>query len=216
MPDFDIGPMHASDALELAELHMRCFEGYFLTQMGRSFLRRFYAEFARHDFDHTAIGRDRASGRIGGFVVGTANPQAHYRSFYRRNMLVFPALLLERCLASPTVRREMWKRSAHLRTALLTLVPGLKRDASRPVADKGPHQQCPVRLLGIAVAPEYRGTPLAALVGQAFENSLREAGCRRVGSSTQADNKRATAYFKKTGWQVVHASDEGVWFEKEL
>jgi ribosomal protein S18 acetylase RimI-like enzyme len=216
MPDFEVSTIRATDAAELADLHIQCFQEYFLTSMGRPFLRCFYAEFARHDYDFAAIGRDRATGRIVGFVVGTADTQAHFRSFYRHNMLILPALLLARCVSNRTVRREMWKRTAHLKAALLALVPGVKRGASQTISDKGPPAQCPVRLLGMAVAADYRGTAVSPMMSQAFEDALRRAGHKRVGLSILPHNERAIGFFKKIGWQVVHASDAGVWFEKDL
>lgn len=73
-----------------------------------------------------------------------------------------------------------------------------------------------MRLLGIAVAPEQRGSGLASRLTERFEDVLRQAGHLRVGLSVLPDNQRAIAFYKKTGWQVTYASEAGSWFEKDL
>lgn len=157
-----------------------------------------------------------ASGELVGFVAGTADAQAHFRSFYRRNLLVLVSIVCWKVLTNRTVRRRILERMAHIRAALQAMIPGAKRPATATISDKGPKTQCPLRLLTIAVAPEARGSGVASQVMQAFEDKLRTAGHQRVGLSVLPDNARAIAFYKKCGWDVTHASKAGVWFEKDL
>lgn len=214
--DFAIRPLTPADAGELAVLHARCFEGYFLTNLGPTFLRRYYHEFCRHAFDYGVIARVAADGRLAAFVVGTSDTQAHFRAFYRGSMHVLAPVAAWRVVTNGVVRRAAWGKTAHLRAALMSLVPGHRRPASETISDKGPKEQCPVRLLGIAAAPEHRGSGVAQRVTAAFEQMLREAGHRRVGLSVLPDNARAIAFYRKTGWTETHASAAGTWFERDL
>lgn len=213
---FDVRELSLLDVDEVASLHAQCFEGYFSTQLGRPCLRRYYAEFCRHAFDYGVVARDHDTGNLAAFVVGTADAQAHFRHFYRRNMHVLAPLVLARFLTSRIVRKQIWDRMAHIKTALRSLIPGVGRNVSGPINDKGPKNRCPLRLLSIAAGPAYRGSGLAALVSDRFEDLLRTDGHKRVGLSVWASNNRAIAFYKKAGWQVVHASDAGWYFEKDL
>lgn len=216
MSQLDLADLKLSDAAELARLHQRCFEGYFLTQLGTRFLKRYYAEYSRHDFDYGVVARSRASRELLGFVAGTADTQAHFRSFYRRNLPVLVPVVCWKVLTNRTVRRTILERMAHIRAALRAMIPGAKRPATATISDKGPKTQCPLRLLTIAVAPELRGSGVASQVMQAFEDKLRTAGQQRVGLSVLPGNARAIAFYRKCGWNVRHSSKAGVWFEKDL
>jgi ribosomal protein S18 acetylase RimI-like enzyme len=213
---FVIERLAPADAGDVARLHLRCFPDYFLTQLGRGFVRRYYAEFCRHPFDYGVAARRRDTGELAGFAVGTADAQAHFRSFYRRNALRSAPLVAWRAVTNPIVRRLIWNRLAHIRAALRALLPGGRRPASQTLSDKGPKDQCPVRLLSSAVAPEHRGSGVAAQVTASFEAQLRAAGHKRVGLSVFTNNERAIGFFKKSGWVVTYSSDAGVWFERDL
>lgn len=216
MERFLVRELHEDDANEVAAVHERCFEGYFLTQLGRAFLRRYYASFCRHDSAYGVIARDRENERVAAFVVGTADTQAHFRVFYRRNMLSLLLSVPVKFVTNPIIRRQLLSRTSHIKTAALSLVPGLKRRPSKPIGDRGPDNQYPLRLLSIAAAPEYRGSGAADLVSDRFEQFLRADGHKRVGLSVHADNRRAIAFYEKQGWELTHSSDVGWWFEKDL
>jgi ribosomal protein S18 acetylase RimI-like enzyme len=216
MAPLELADLKLSDAAELAHLHQRCFEDYFLTELGTAFLKRSYAEYSRHDLDYGIVARSSADGELVGFVAGTADAQAHFRSFYRRNLPVLAAIVCWKLLTNRTVRSRIRERMTHVRAALRAMIPGVKRPAATPISDQGPKTQCPLRLLTIAVAPEARGTGAAGQVMRAFEDKVRAAGHRRVGLSVLPDNARAIAFYKKCGWDVTYSSKAGVWFEKGL
>ena len=208
--------MRVDDIDEVARLHARCFEGYFLTALGRKFLRRYYLEFCRHSSDYAIVASSKAGRDIVALVVGTADAEAHFRKFYRRNLPFIALLIFLRLFDSPLIRSDIWKRLNHMRAALRSVVPGLRRPASSSLSDNGPAEQCPVRLLGIAVAPEQRGSGLAALAMAGYEEVLRRARHKRVGLSVLLDNERAVAFYRKNGWSETFQSSAGIWFEKDL
>jgi ribosomal protein S18 acetylase RimI-like enzyme len=216
MARFEHRGLQSSDAADLARLHQRCFGGYFLTQLGHSFLRRYYAEFCRHDVDYGVVAIDRQTRSVVAFVVGTADSPAHFRAFYRRNMHLFVPLVGWRFLTNRTVRGRIWERTAHIKTAMRSLIPGAARDASTTLSDTGPKTQCPLRLLSIAVAPESRGSGVAALLNSAFEDALRSDGHKRVGLSVLTGNGQAIAFYRKVGWELTYETDAACWFEKDL
>lgn len=216
MPGCDIVPISESHAVGLARLHQRCFPDYFLTRMGQTFLARYYREYARHDFDYGVVALRRDDALIVGFAVGTSDSQAHFRAFYRSSMLVLLPIAVWRFLTDRVIRRSIWRRMSHMKAAARSLIPGMKRPSSETLSDKGPRQQCPLRLLSIAVDPDQRGSGLAAGISARFEEMLRQDGHTRVGLSVLPNNLRAIAFYKKVGWKVTHESDAGIWFEKDL
>jgi ribosomal protein S18 acetylase RimI-like enzyme len=73
-----------------------------------------------------------------------------------------------------------------------------------------------VRLLSIAVHPDFQGSGAAKAVADAFEAGVRANGHDRIGLSVHADNPRAIAFYLKTGWSVAYKGTAGWWFEKAL
>jgi ribosomal protein S18 acetylase RimI-like enzyme len=213
---FDLDGLRLEHADEVAALHLRSMEGYFLSALGRGFLRRFYMEFCRHPFDFGIVARSRGSRQLAAFVVGTSDRAAHFRSFYRRNALVLAGSVLAGALLRPEVRRGLMQRVAHLGVAARSFAGGRRAAGAGAGASLRPESVCPVRLLSIAVAPEFQGSGVAGLVAARFEDLLREAGFARVGLSVHADNERAIAFYRKTGWEETYRSEAGLWFEKPI
>ncbi len=214
-PDkIEIHEMRREEIGELARFHEEMFREYFLTALGPTFLYRFFREFLYHPTSHAFLARDKASGRIVGYVAGAGDTQRHFRLFYRRNAALFIPLLVWRFFVNSMVRQKVWRRTAHLKTALRSLLPGQK-GGSKPISDTGPQNLCQARMLGHAVDPEYRGGGVAAALVDEFMIYFKRDGFDRVGHSTQPTNARTIGFYKKIGWRIVHQNDTGVWFEKE-
>jgi ribosomal protein S18 acetylase RimI-like enzyme len=207
-----LAPLTKADLSEVVRLHECCFPGYFLAQLGPWFLKRFYGEFLRHPFSYGVTVR-APDGTLVGFVTGTSDARAHFRGFYRRNALLAVPLVVGKLVTSGEVRRAIGARLGHVRFAFRSLLPGGRRSAAAPT---GPANQTPVRLLSIAVSPEYRGSGAAQAVAEYFESILREKGHRRYGLSVRPENSRAIAFYRRTGWQLTYESSAGLWFEKDL
>jgi ribosomal protein S18 acetylase RimI-like enzyme len=199
-PAFRIEPISPAHAPAMAQVHLRAFPTSLRSRLGCGFLERFYVEFCRHPYDQGFVAYEEGSGRMAAFVVGTSRAHAHRLAFLLRRAPYLSWRIGERWLADPEVR--MLVRFA--------LEGGPGRGAARPAAI------CPVRLLSIAVDPDFQGSGAAQTVAEAFEARLRAAGHDRVGLSVHADNPRAIAFYQKTGWEVTHQSDAGWWFEKPL
>jgi ribosomal protein S18 acetylase RimI-like enzyme len=211
---FEVKPLRPGDEEDLAMLHLRAMGEYFLSSLGRGFLRRFYSEFCRHPFDYGVVARRSDSGRPVAFVVGTSDAGAHFRALYRRHGLYMAGSVLAGVLFHPVVRRGVLRRLDHMRLAIGSIL-GLGRSAA-PATARGPRVVCPVRLLSIAVDPEDRGSGVARLASELFEAQVKRAGFSRVGLSVHADNERAISFYRKTGWNEVYRSAAGLWFEKEI
>ena len=150
------------------------------------FLRRYYAHACRHGFGSVAC--DYTG--VVSFAIGTSDP-AFTRSFYRRNWWLAPLVVLS--AFKPVVCKAIAGRLFGTRESI----------PPQPVT----------RLLGMATAPERRGSKVSADVLARFEQL---ANARQVGCSTKPWNRRAITFFTRHGWTISYKNNRGVWFEKAL
>jgi ribosomal protein S18 acetylase RimI-like enzyme len=199
----------------VADLHLRALPDYFLSQLGVHVLQSFYREFCLHPFDFGVVARLRETHALAALVVGTNDVQAHFRSFYRRHALSVAYHLLRGMIRNPKIRKGVTARLPQLRLALGSMPPFRWKIGGRQMAGDA-EMDCRLRLLSIAVDPGFRGTGLALEIQRRFLDQLKEAGHPRVGLSVKADNERAIAFYRKTGWTLTRESARGLWFERSL
>jgi len=75
------------DIEQIVSVHMRAFEGFFLTLMGREFLEELYRSFAVEE-DGTCIVAV-AQDRVVGFAAGTLYPERFFRKLRRKHWHTF-------------------------------------------------------------------------------------------------------------------------------
>ena len=86
-----------NDAFRVALLHKKAFAGFFLTELGVSFLRVFYKSIFSHDKSiNIGLFDDQ---KLIGFAVGAKNSKAFYSSILKKNFInlalsaLFPLML---------------------------------------------------------------------------------------------------------------------------
>jgi len=198
--------LRAGDVAGAASLHCRVFPDYFSTHMGQRFVERFYAEFVGggNNYGFVAV----SDGELAGVVVGTADSTDFYGRLYRRHFPGLALALAGRVIVDPYIRRHLSSRMGHIRLALRSILARNRRVSVASVpADP---DQVPARLLSICVELGVRGSGLAEKLVDRYCDALWEDGWERVGLSVRPDNQRAIAFYEKTGWQRVGASDSSV------
>ena len=99
----------------MVELHLRSFQGFFLTSMGSPFLRLLYAGFIA-DADGICLVAEEA-GQLVGFAAGTTRPDNFFRRLFLRKGLLFacasipgllrnPRLAIRKCIGAIAYRGE--------------------------------------------------------------------------------------------------------------
>lgn len=107
--------MESSLLEAIVELHLRTFQGFFLTSMGRSFLRLLYAGFIVDAEGICLVAEE--DGQLIGFAAGTTRPDDFFRRLFLRKGLMFafasipgllrnPRLAIRKCIGAIAYRGE--------------------------------------------------------------------------------------------------------------
>lgn len=81
----EVRNLSTADCNQIAELHFKAFQSFFLTSLGRRFLRFFYRSIIL-DFDGVAIGLFK-EGQLLAFAVGTVKKNGFYTRILKKNFL---------------------------------------------------------------------------------------------------------------------------------
>lgn len=86
-------PIRKSDLENVVEMHLIAFPDFFMSLMGKSFVRQYYKCVIDYENSITIIAKNDSSSNIG-FAVGFKNPSIFYKFLRRRFYnFIFPVLL---------------------------------------------------------------------------------------------------------------------------
>jgi len=210
-PTWHIEPLAHEHIPGVARLHVQCFPGYFLTNLGVRFLRHFYQDFIDSDLALGHVAVDKASGEVVGLVMGAVDLAAFRQwSFqqrpFRKMLIAFGRLFCSARLWGQAASRVFGAIGRRLRAPL----GKDKRKASSGPADRR------ASLLSIAVAPGMRGSGVAMELIRRFERGIVEKGLSRISLTVFADNEQAIRFYEKAGWVVLKRKPHTVRFLREL
>jgi GNAT superfamily N-acetyltransferase len=174
-----IGPLHASHAARVADLHARHLRTGLRGATGHGLLRAYYTTVAA---GHGAVGYvAESAGDVVGYVCGVWAParvRAHLVTAH------WPALVVG--VAAQLVARP---------ATVASLARRLRGDGGTPVA---PHAY---ELRPIVVAPAARGTGVAAGLVAVLLDDARTRGFPMVHLVVETDNHAARAFYAKVGFR---------------
>ena len=176
-----ISEMTHPDLNEVVNVHLRSFPGFFLSQMGPRFLLCLYEEIL-HDPSGIAL-VCRKSGRVRGFVAGTAEPRGFYgRLLVRR----WPRFAL--ASVGPVLRNPI-------------IVPRLL-NAFRKRKEEPDEQGCGL-LMSVAVDPLDQANGIGASLVDGFLAECQRRGLSSVHLTTdRLENDRANRFYSKLGFTI--------------
>jgi ribosomal protein S18 acetylase RimI-like enzyme len=178
------------DAASAAGLHARLISDGFLSSLGPRFLRRLYGRIARADGSFLLIAEAR--GTTVGFIAGSVATSRLYRSFLLHDgVAAFLSAPLRLLTALPRV--------------LETLRHGRDHSASSATASASDGESGNGELLAVAVDPEWRGRHLGRQLVEAFLRELEDRGVRSAEVVVGADNERAIALYRRSGFTPARA-----------
>ena len=176
--------MTGTDLNEVVKLHQVAFKGFFLEQMGHSFIKAYYKIALAYEGSvaYVYVGK---SGFVEGFVVGCIEPAAFYKTFIRSGFqLVFPIL-------SGTI---------HNPKLLLKIFENIKRVASSGLQDSQfVLDKQTAELSSIAVVTSAKG--IGSLLIGAFSEDVWSRGLTNITLTTDyEDNELVNNFYIKHGF----------------
>lgn len=176
-----IRKMETADLTAVVEVHRAAFPGFFLTRMGRAFLRAYYGTVLDYDSSIAFVAEDATGGPVRGFVVGFHRPENFYALFSaRRRKLV------------------LWILLAVLRDP--TLIGAILRN-SRRVSNQA---ETPVDVIELAsIGVDGQGKGVGGELLEAFCQRAVETGGETVVLTTDAeDNDRVRGFYEGRGFEI--------------
>ncbi len=198
-----IRPLNSSDLIALAELHQQVHPGFFLTRMGRPFLRAYYSVILQEG--GILLGLEE-EGHLVGMAAGFLHPAAFYGSL-RKARVKFAWLSFLGLLRSPS-----------LLPLILENIVSVGEEGRRS-RDGGVHV-CEFAALG--VLPDFREKGLGHRLGKALIAEAKAQGALLLRGSTDAHNNEiGRAYHAGLGFREVEEYEAGggrrmIALEKEL
>jgi ribosomal protein S18 acetylase RimI-like enzyme len=179
----NIRPLERADAPTLAKLHLTAFPGFFLSELGASFLELYYRRIAETPSAVCAVAVDAAGAPVG-FVAGALDPRGFYRRLLMRDWLAFGVRALPAAVRRPARIRRLVRAIRH---------PGAN-PAGEGVAG----------LFSLAVDPAAQGRSVGRLLVERFLEVAAARGASSVYLTTDAaENERVNRFYERCGFQVA-------------
>jgi ribosomal protein S18 acetylase RimI-like enzyme len=175
--------MEEGDVARVVEIHLAAFPGFFLSFLGRRFLRLYYRGVLAAP-EGIAFVCDAAPGRPAGFVAGTSDPRGFYGRLLRRDGIRFAAASMGALCRRPG--------------AAFRLLRALRHPGENPA---GPEIG---GLFSIGVLPELQGTGAGRRLVAAFLAEAARRGCREVFLTTDRErNDAVNAFYLGLGFRLA-------------
>lgn len=185
--DIELRALKNSDIKEVAELHYNSFKGFFLTSLGRPFLRAFYKAVISHE-KSVNFGAFRDNELIG-FAIGTENNSGFYKSILKTNSLKMMVVALPNLISKPlNIKR--------LISSLFT-------------SNASEYQNIPV-LLSICVSQQQESKGVGKMLLEVFENELRGRTLKELILTTDTqDNEYVNQFYQRNNYSLIQSFFQG-------
>lgn len=184
MEILEVGRADRARVDEVVEAHMRSFPGFFLTFLGRGFLRQLYRGFAEHGSSGLLAAADESG--VAGFLAYSADMGGLYRHLLRRRLVPFAWHALLGLLRRPG--------------ALFRLVRALGYPG-------GARREEPyVGLSSIGVLPERGGSGIGTMLVDRLKGIAADSPAAYIRLETDAEgNEGANGFYQRNGFVLHHA-----------
>jgi ribosomal protein S18 acetylase RimI-like enzyme len=206
---------------QVVVLHEECFPGYYLTQLGPSFLKAMYGWYVENPqaIALVAVGDD---GHLLGFVAGTMDGSNYRESLFRTTWGPMLLALVKRLVSRPALTLRLVAERKDLAWQGLSSIFG-PGSAEKPEAKASLGQGAPsASLVSIGVRPSARRSGVGTELSELFLTEARKRGCERVTLSVRDDNLEARRFYENMEWEETARSSEtyhgrvSITYEKDL
>lgn len=168
----------------IVDVHLDAFPGFFLSSLGRPFLRLLYGSFMKEKKGICLAAE--VDGRIQGFAAGTTDPPIFFRTLLRKKWYAFFAAAMPGVLRNPVfVTRKC--------------IGALRYRGEKPDNLSGA-----ALLSSLAVAPEAAGKGIGQKLVRSFSDKAAREGCHAVYLTTDsADNEAVNRFYSRCGFELT-------------
>lgn len=173
-----------ADIQAIVNVHMRAFNGFFLTQLGAGFLTELYRGFLWHDKAVLWVAENR-HGELLGFAAGTVVPERFFYDLRKQRALYFLYHAIPALLRNP-------------RLVFSKLYSAIFYRGDKPSSIEGG-----ALLSSIGVAPDAAGKNIGMQLLKCFEDDVFAVGAPCVYLTTdERSNERVQHFYTRNGYTV--------------
>jgi len=183
---------------QVVEVHLKSFSGFFLTFMGRRFLKLLYLAICRDQLT-IKLAAISDSGEIIGFVAGSLDPSGYFSKLLKRNWWRLSLASLEGIIKRPSI------------------IPRIARAIFYP--SHNPSGENVAMLMSLGVSPVANGKGIGKELVSAFLYEADDRGVKKVFLTTDRDNNdKVNKFYQKIGFKKTreYVTKEGRWMIEYL
>lgn len=168
---------------EVVEVHMESFEGFFLTFLGRGFLRQLYRGFVEHTNSGLLVAEE--NGKVIGFLAYSQNMSGFYKYLIKKHLISFAFYALGGFLRKPKIFFRLIRAFTYSREA--------KREESY------------IELSSIGVNPKNSNLGIGTRLIGGLRHCAKSTKAEYIKLETDADNnEKANQFYEKNGFKLHH------------
>ena len=172
------------DVEKLVDIHMRTFEGFFLTSLGEGFLKVFYKSCLRYK-GTIGVGIYDDNHSLIGFAVGNEYSKGYYKNIILSNFFPFLMIGFKVILTRPK--------------SIIRLIKNLDKIDNKK--DDGKYAE----LVSIGIDPSDKGKGYGAHLIQQFELVVKERNQKKLCLTTDFDNNdKVIEFYKRSGYKIFY------------
>lgn len=166
---------------QIVKIHLETFEGFFLTFMGKGFLKQMYSSYIRHDKSNILVAIDENV--VVGFLAYSEDMSGLYKHMIKRRLIPFAWYSLGAFLRKPKV---------FIRLIRAFLKPGeSKREESY------------IELASIGVDPQAKGQGIGTKLIERLKDEVDFSAFAYITLETDVENNEyANKFYRKNGFNV--------------
>ena len=172
------------DVNAIVEIHINAFKGFFLTSLGRDFLKFYYTCFVKNGETVTMVAEE--NNIIYGFSAATKKCKGFNGRLIKGNLFLFGLLTFKMLFRSPN--------------SLLRLIRNLSKKGDG-VIDKEDYAE----LYSIGVSRNVQGKGIGKKILIETEKELKTMGVERVSLTTDYfNNEQAVGFYHSVGYKLLY------------
>jgi ribosomal protein S18 acetylase RimI-like enzyme len=180
----NIRRMEMGDCAAVVSIHLRSFQGFFLTFLGHRFLKELYSGILADPTGIAFVCEDQ--GHILGFVAGTAEPAGFYQRLLRKCWWRFGLAALPAVIKKPSVCLRLFRAFSMPKQVTLEKGRGT--------------------LMSIAVAPDEQNRGIGRDLVNAFLQEAVQRGLHQVDLTTdKLNNDTVNSFYLRQGFVCLRS-----------